>query len=78
MGFYCLRFNYTAIDICRFDYVAKWADDPLWEDIYLQEAVILCLADICTVFFTEEYSGIMRRGYFQEIQSGIKACIDCI
>lgn len=45
---------------------------PYGEDIYLQEAVILCLADICTVFFTEEYSGIMRRGYFQEFKAALK------
>lgn len=46
--------------------------NPYEEDIYLQEAVILCLADICTVFFTEEYSGIMRRGYFQEFKAALK------
>ena len=39
------------------------------DDLYLNMGIIIALADICVVFFTENYKGIMRRGYFQEFKS---------
>lgn len=62
-----LQVIYVISIMCRNGFV-----NPYGQDIYRQEAIILCLADICTVFFTEEYSGIMRRGYFQEFKAALK------
>lgn len=62
-----LQVIYVVSIMCRNGFV-----NPYGQDIYRQEAIILCLADICTVFFTEEYSGIMRRGYFQEFKAALK------
>lgn len=62
-----LQVIYVVSIMCRNGFV-----NPYGQDIYRQEAIILCLADICTVFFTEEYSGIMRRGYFQEFKAVLK------
>ena len=46
--------------------------NPYENQIYLNIGFIICLADICTAFFMEDYSGIMRRGYFQEFEAVIK------
>lgn len=40
--------------------------------VYFNVGIIICLADICTVFFLEDYGGIMRRGYFKEFKSTLK------
>lgn len=36
--------------------------------LYLNIGIFIALVDICTVFFTEPYHGIMRRGYFVEFK----------
>lgn len=46
--------------------------NPYESQMYLNVGFIICLADICTAFFMEDYSGIMRRGYFQELKAVIK------
>lgn len=43
--------------------------NPYQNELYLNMALIICLADICTTFFTEGYKGIMRRGYLQEFKA---------
>lgn len=40
--------------------------NPYEDRLYLTVGIVICLADICVVFFTEPYHGIMRRGYFVE------------
>ena len=40
--------------------------NPYANEMYASAALVIALADICTVFFTEAYRGIMRRGYFRE------------
>ena len=37
--------------------------------MYVEVCLVVALADICTVFFTEEYRGIMRRGKLQEAKA---------
>ena len=44
-------------------------ENPYTNDLYLNMAIIIALADICIAFFTEGYQGIMRRGYFQEFKA---------
>lgn len=46
--------------------------NPYEDNLYLMIGVIISLADICVVFFTEPYHGIMRRGYFIEFKSVLK------
>ncbi|MDD5867398.1 MAG: sugar transferase [Lachnospiraceae bacterium] len=49
--------------------------DMIYRDgIYQRMAVILFLIDICVVFFTESYSGILRRNRFQELTHTIGHC----
>ena len=43
--------------------------NPYADPVYLRTGIVLCLADICVVFFTEGYRGILRRGYFQEFKA---------
>ena len=43
--------------------------NPYADELYRNIAVIICMADICAVFFLEGYRGIMRRGYFQEFKA---------
>ena len=43
--------------------------NPYADELYRNIAVIICMADICAVFFLEGYRGIMRRGYFQELKA---------
>lgn len=46
--------------------------NPYEIQIYLNIAIVICLIDICIVFFSESYSGIMRRGYLQEFKAVFK------
>ena len=43
--------------------------NPYADPVYLRTGIVLCLADICVVFFTEGYRGILRRGYFREFKA---------
>lgn len=46
--------------------------NPYENDLYLSVAGIICLADICVIFFSEPYHGIMRRGYFVEFTNVVR------
>ena len=46
--------------------------NPYENPVYRNIGIILCLLDICTAFFLENYRGIMRRGYIQELKAVIK------
>lgn len=45
---------------------------PFETSLYVQVAMVIAMADICTMFFTEGYRGIMRRGYFLEFVAVLK------
>jgi len=45
---------------------------PYAVPIYLRIAFLLSFMDICIVFFTESYSGILRRGYLKEFKAVFK------
>lgn len=42
------------------------------ENLYYEIALVIVMADICTMFFTEGYRGIMRRGFFLEFKAVLK------
>lgn len=54
-----------------------WRFDGRWmfdNDLYVRIAAIVLLVDIASVFFTETYTGILRRNKYQELQSSIAHC----
>lgn len=56
-----------------FSYIMRMGlENPYKRKIYLTIGIIICLADICVIFFTEPYHGIMRRGYFIEFSNVVK------
>ena len=43
-------------------------------DLYIRMAIMLVLIDIFVIFFTESYSGILRRNKYQELRATILHC----
>lgn len=43
-------------------------------DLYIRMAIMLVLIDIFVIFFTESYSGILRRNKYQEFRATIMHC----
>lgn len=50
----------------------KGWQNPFENQVYINTALIIFLADICTAFFLEGYRGIMRRGFLQEFKAAFK------
>lgn len=54
-----------------------WDIDGVWlysSSLYKRVALIVILIDVCVVFFTDSYSGILRRNKFGELRSTIIHC----
>ena len=73
------HWDFILIDLVMFQvaYVISYVmriglENPYKIQIYLNIAIIICLADICSAFFTEPYHGIMRRGYYLEFKSTLR------
>ncbi|MDD6195014.1 MAG: sugar transferase [Lachnospiraceae bacterium] len=73
--------DFTILDILMMELALigayAWRFDGLWlydEDIYRRIAFIALLMDICVVFFTESYTGILRRNKYQELRHTIAHC----
>lgn len=47
-------------------------ESPYTAPVYLNTGMIICLTDICIVFFTEPYHGILRRGYLREFRNVLR------
>jgi len=62
----CLQLAFIAAYVCYLGWDLPYANEP-----YQRLAVILFLIDICVVFFTEPYNGILRRGNFKEANASI-------
>ena len=59
-----------GLQLCYVLSCCLWNGGKIYtDDLYLNMGIIIALADICVVFFSESYKGIMRRGYFQEFKS---------
>lgn len=63
----CIQVAYVFSVIFR----SGWEYPPKGH-LYYEIALVILMADICTMFFTEGYRGIMRRGAFMEFQAVLK------
>nr|WP_294492648.1 sugar transferase [uncultured Mediterraneibacter sp.] len=69
------HWDFILLDMIMFQiaYICSYVmrmglENPYQDETYLSIGVVICLIDICIVFFTEPYHGIMRRGYFIEFK----------
>lgn len=77
--FMCLDLLFLQVSYILAYIFSNGLSNPYKITTYLNMALVLCLVDLCTVLFAESYSGIMRRGYFQEFKAVVKnICIICI
>lgn len=67
----CLELSYIASCVARHG----WEGNPYHNPIYLNTGIVIILMGICAAFFLEGYTGIMRRGYFQEFRAVVKNII---
>ena len=54
-----------------------WRFEHAWlfnHELYVRIAVIALLIDVCVVFFSEAYTGILRRNKYQELRSTVTHC----
>ena len=49
--------------------IAGQGVNPFASQQYINIALVIILADICVAMLMESYTGIIRRGYFQEFKS---------
>ena len=70
LDFICLQLAYVFSCIVRNGMYNPYADE-----VYLNIGLIICMADICSVFFLEGYKGIMRRDGIQELKAVLKHVI---
>ena len=73
------HWDFILLDLVMFQlayicsYMIRMGFENLYRDsTYLTIGIIICLIDLCVVFFTEPYHGIMRRGYFLEFKSVLR------
>lgn len=74
--------DFTILDILMMELALigayAWRFEGMWlyaQDIYRRIAFIALLMDICVVFFTESYTGILRRNKYQELRHTMAHCI---
>ena len=65
----CLQFALIAAYVMRLGWHLPYSNEP-----YERLAIVMVLIDICVVFFFEPYTGILRRGHFQEINASVIFC----
>lgn len=65
----CLQIALTAAYVMRLGWHLPYSNEP-----YERLAIVMLLIDICVVFFFEPYTGILRRGHFQEANASITFC----
>ena len=65
----CLQLAFVIAYALRFGWHLPYSSVP-----YERLAVVLALIDICVVFFFEPYTGILRRGHFQELNASVTFC----
>ena len=73
------HWDFILLDLVMFQlayicsYMIRMGFENLYRDsTYFTIGIIICLIDLCVVFFTEPYHGIMRRGYFLEFKSVLR------
>ena len=65
----CLQVALTIAYVMRLGWHLPYSSEP-----YERLAIVMLLIDICVVFFFEPYTGILRRGHFQEANASITFC----
>ena len=65
----CLQVALTIAYVMRLGWHLPYSSEP-----YERLAIVMLLIDICVVFFFEPYTGILRRGHFQEANACITYC----
>lgn len=65
----CLQVALMIAYVMRLGWHLPYANEP-----YERLAIVMLLIDICVVFFFEPYTGILRRGHFQEVNASITFC----
>ncbi len=68
----CMMLALVTSYIVRFIIIGDTSDANV--DLYIRMAITLVLIDIFTIFFTESYSGILRRNKYQEIRATLTHC----
>lgn len=70
--------DFTIVDILAVQFalvLAFWMrfgfDNPYANEDYMRLAIVMILIDICVVFLSESYTGILRRGNIQEFKAVI-------
>lgn len=63
----CMQLAFIMAYIIRFGW--NW---PYAEDAYQKIGFLIILIEICVVFFTEAYTGVLRRGYLREFNAVLK------
>ena len=73
------HFDFTVVDIISLEiafllsYLLRFRNVYLFSDsIYSAIALLLPVLHIFIVFFSEEYSGVLRRGYLKELKEVLK------
>lgn len=73
--------DFTVLDLLMMELALviahSWRFDRAWlfdNDLYTRIALIAILIDICVVFFTESYTGILRRNKYQELRATVAHC----
>lgn len=57
-------------------YVIRHGFRPFWQQsIYLNMFGALVILDLCVAFFRDAYSGIIRRGYLDELKESVTHCL---
>lgn len=65
----CLQIALVIAYIMRLGWHLPYSSEP-----YERLAIVMVLIDICVVFLFEPYTGILRRGHFQEANACITYC----
>ena len=65
----CLQIALVIAYIMRLGWHLQYSSEP-----YERLAIVMVLIDICVVFLFEPYTGILRRGHFQEANACITYC----
>ncbi len=68
----CMMLALVTSYVVRFIIIGDTTDANI--DLYIRMAITLVLIDIFTIFFTESYSGILRRNKYQEIRATLTHC----
>ncbi len=65
----CLQMAFVLSYIIRLEFSSPYSNEP-----YERLAILLVLVEICVIFFTEPYKGVLRRTRVQELKAVVINC----